>query len=122
MFNNNARLLRYGNAEKLQSDWSLQDLGGVYNSMYAKLPDPLSCVRRLKGVASETFYGESFGGRGFVTILHTIVLQAPLDRAYRELPSATRTLISHWEKFHGKTGKIWRSIIATIRCIPAFSI
>ena len=27
MFNNNARLLRYGNAKKVQSDWSLQDLG-----------------------------------------------------------------------------------------------
>ena len=26
----------------------------MYNSMYAKLPDPLSRVRRLKGVASET--------------------------------------------------------------------
>ena len=54
MFNNNARLLRDGNAEKLQSDWSLQDFGALYNSMYAKLPDPLSRVRRLKGVACET--------------------------------------------------------------------
>ena len=26
----------------------------MYNSMYAKLPDPLSRVRRLKGVACET--------------------------------------------------------------------
>ena len=29
----------------------------MYNSMYAKLPDPLSRVRRLKGVASETRSG-----------------------------------------------------------------
>ena len=27
-----------------------------------------------------------------------------------ELPSDTRTLISHWEKFRGKTGEIWRSV------------
>ena len=27
MFNNDAQLLRHGSAEKLQSDWSLQDLG-----------------------------------------------------------------------------------------------
>ena len=27
-----------------------------------------------------SFYGESSGGRGFVTVLPTIVLQAPLDR------------------------------------------
>ena len=26
-----------------------------------------------------SFYGESLGGRGFVTVLPTIVLQAPLD-------------------------------------------
>ena len=59
-----------------------------------------------------SFYGESLGGRGFVTVLPTIVLQAPLDRARGELPSDTRTLISHWEKFRGKTGEIWRSVIA----------
>ena len=28
-----------------------------------------------------SFYGESLGGRGFVTVLPTIALQAPLDRA-----------------------------------------
>ena len=60
------------------------------------------------------FYGESFGRRGFVTILPTIALQAPLDRARGELPSDTRTLIFHWEKFRGKTGEIWRSVIATV--------
>ena len=60
-----------------------------------------------------SFYGESLGGRGFVTVLPTIVLQAPLDRARGELPSDSRTLISHWEKFRGKTGEIWRSVIAT---------
>ena len=58
-----------------------------------------------------SFYGESLGGRGFVTVLPTIALQAPLDRARGELPSDTRTLISHWEKFRGKTGEIWRSVI-----------
>ena len=42
-----------------------------------------------------SFYGESLGGRGFVTVLPTIALQAPLDRARGELPSDTRTLISH---------------------------
>ena len=61
-----------------------------------------------------SFYGESLGGRGFVTVLPTIVLQAPLDRARGELPSDSRTLISHWEKFRGKTGEIWRSVTATV--------
>ena len=59
-----------------------------------------------------SFYGKSLGGRGFVTVLPTIALQVPLDRARGELPSDTRTLISHWEKFRGKTGEIWRSVIA----------
>ena len=64
-----------------------------------------------------SFYGESLhvGGRGFVMVLPTIALQAPLDRARGELPSDTRILISHWEKFRGKTGKIWRSVIAITR-------
>ena len=60
-----------------------------------------------------SFYGESLGGRGFVTLLPMIALQAPLDRARGELPSDTRTLISHWEKFRGKIGEIWRFVIAT---------
>ena len=59
-----------------------------------------------------SFYGESLGGRGFVTVLSTIALQASLDRAREELPFDTRTFISHWEKFRGKTGEIWRSVIA----------
>ena len=42
-----------------------------------------------------SFYGESLGGRGFVTVLPTIALQAPLNRARGELPSDTRTLILH---------------------------
>ena len=42
-----------------------------------------------------SFYGESLGGRGFVTVLPAIALQAPLDRARGELPSDTRTLISY---------------------------
>ena len=42
-----------------------------------------------------SFYGEGLGGRGFVTVSPTIALQAPLDRARGELPSGTRTLISH---------------------------
>ena len=33
-----------------------------------------------------SFYGETLGGRGFVTVLATIALQAPLDRARGELP------------------------------------
>ena len=52
-----------------------------------------------------SFYGESLGGRGFATVLPTIALQAPLDRARGELPSDTRTSISHWEKFRGKLVK-----------------
>ena len=59
-----------------------------------------------------SFYGESFGGRGFVMVLPTIVLQAQLDRARRELPSDTQTLIFNWKKFRGKTGEVWRSVIA----------
>ena len=34
-----------------------------------------------------SFYSESLGGRGFVTVLPAIALQASLDRARRELPS-----------------------------------
>ena len=34
-----------------------------------------------------SFYGEILGGRGFITVLSTIALQAPLDRAHGELPS-----------------------------------
>ena len=60
-----------------------------------------------------SFYGESLGGCGFVTVLPTIALQAPLDRARGELPSDTRTLTSHWEIFRGKIGEIWRSVIAS---------
>ena len=59
-----------------------------------------------------SFYGESLGGRCFIVVLPTIALQAPLDRARGELPSDTRTLISHWGKFRGKTDEIWRSVIA----------
>ena len=51
-----------------------------------------------------------------------IVLQAPLDRARGELPSDSRTLISHWEKFRGKTGEIWRSVIATHRTESEMSV
>ena len=67
-----------------------------------------------------SFYGESLGGCGFATVLPTIALQAPLDRARGELPSDTRTLISHREKFHGKTDEIWRSVITTTRPKIAF--
>ena len=34
------------------------------------------------------FYGECLGGRGFVTVLPTITLQAPLDRARGEIPDS----------------------------------
>ena len=36
-----------------------------------------------------SFYGESLGGCGFATVLSTITLQAPLDRARGELRSDT---------------------------------
>ena len=42
-----------------------------------------------------TFYEESLGGRGYVTILSTDTLQAPLDGACGELPFDTRILIFH---------------------------
>ena len=61
-----------------------------------------------------SFYGESLGGCGFTTVLSTIALQAPLDRAHGELRSDTQTLISHWEIFRGKIGEIWKSVIATV--------
>jgi hypothetical protein len=60
-----------------------------------------------------SFYGESLGGRGFITVLPTIAFQAPLDRARGELSSDTRTLISCREILRGKIGEIWRSEIAT---------
>ena len=61
-----------------------------------------------------SFYGEGLGGRGFVTVLPTNTLQAPLDNARAELPSDTRTLIFHWEILRGKIGEIWRSDIASV--------
>ena len=60
-----------------------------------------------------SFYGESLGGRGYVTVLRTNALQARLDRARGELSSDTRTLIFHLKIIHGKIGEIWRSEIAT---------
>ena len=42
-----------------------------------------------------SFYEESLGGRGYVTVLSTDTLQAPLDRACGELPSDTQTLTFH---------------------------
>ena len=42
-----------------------------------------------------SFYGESLGGRGYVTVLSTDTLQAPLDRVRGELPSDTRIFIFH---------------------------
>ena len=59
-----------------------------------------------------SFYGESLGGRGYVTVLRTDALQAPLDRARGELSSDTRTLIFHLKIIRGKIGEIWRSEIA----------
>ena len=64
-----------------------------------------------------SFYGETLGGRGFVMVLSTIALQAPLDRARGELPSDTRTLIFHIEIFRRKNSEIWRSEIASISMI-----
>ena len=61
-----------------------------------------------------SFYGETLGGRGFVTVLSTIALQVPLDRARGQLLPDTRTLIFHFEIFRGKSGEIWRSEIANL--------
>ena len=36
-----------------------------------------------------SFYGETLGGCGFITVLATVELQAPLDRACGEVPSDT---------------------------------
>ena len=47
-----------------------------------------------------SFYGESLGGRGFVTILSTIALQALLDRARGELPSDTRKIDIPLQIYH----------------------
>ena len=63
-----------------------------------------------------SFYGEILGGRGFITVLSTIALQAPLDRARGELSSDNRILIFRFEIFRGKSGEIWRSEIATSTC------
>ena len=60
--------------------------------------------------------------RGFVTVLPTIALQAPLDRAREKQPSDTRTLISHWEKFRGRTSEIWWSVIAMLLRVRACAI
>ena len=59
-----------------------------------------------------SFYGESLGGRGYVTVLRTDALQAPLDRARGELCSDARTLIFHFKIIRGKIGEIWGSEIA----------
>ena len=59
-----------------------------------------------------SFYGESLGGRGFVTILSMNVLHSLLDSTHGELPSDTQTLIFHWEILRRKIGEIWRSEIA----------
>ena len=45
-----------------------------------------------------SFYGESLGGRGFVTLQ----VDLPLDRVRGELPSDAQTLIFQWEIFRGK--------------------
>ncbi|MCG8621289.1 MAG: hypothetical protein MJE68_04695, partial [Proteobacteria bacterium] len=59
-----------------------------------------------------SFYEEILGGRGYVTVLSTDTLQAPLDRARGELPSDTRTLIFHYKTIRGKISEIWRLDIA----------
>ena len=60
-----------------------------------------------------SFYGETLGGRGYVTVLRTDALQAPLDRARGELSSDIRTLIFHLKIIREKIGEIWRSEIAS---------
>ena len=75
---------------------------------------PVKLSRNVRGYGTTDLANWS---RGIVTVLPTIVLQVLLDRAHGELPSDTRILTSHWEKFHGKIGKIWRSVIATINAV-----
>ena len=53
-----------------------------------------------------SFYGESLGGRGYVMVLSTDTLQAPLNRARGELPSdivSCPASLSHAEKESGET-------------------
>ena len=96
--------------EKIALDSSLNELSTDALTVQNGSAEPL--LASFLFVLS--FYGESLGGRGFVTVLSTNALQAPLESARGELPSDTRTLISHWEILRGKIGEIWRSDIATI--------
>ena len=89
--------------EKISLDSSLNELSTDALTMQNGSAEPL---------LASFFYGESLGGCGFVTVLPTNALQAALDSARGELPSDTRTLISHWEILRGKIGEIWRSDIA----------
>ena len=92
--------------EKIALDSSLNELSTDALTVQNGSAEPL--LASFLFVLS--FYGESLGGRGFVTVLPT---NAPLDSARGELPSDTRTLISHWEILRGKIGEIWRSDIAS---------
>ena len=95
--------------EKIALDTSLNELSTDALTVQNGSAEPL--LASFLFVLS--FYGESLGGRGFVTVLSTNALQAPSESARGELPSDTRTLISHWEILRGKIGEIWRSDIAT---------
>ena len=75
---------------KISLDSSLNELSTDALTMQNGSAEPL--LASFLFVLS--FYGESLGGRGFVTVLPTNALQAPLDSARGELPSDTRTLIS----------------------------
>ena len=87
-------------------------LGYTHETNYIRWPRGIDASFIFFVVFS--FYGESLGGRGFVTVLITIALQVPSDRARGELPSDARTLI-----FRGKIGEIWRSGI--VRGFPLVS-
>ena len=95
--------------EKIALDSSLNELSTDALTVQNGSAEPL--LASFLFVLS--FYGENLGARGFVTVLSTNALQAQFDSARGELPSDTRTLISHWEILRGKIGEIWRSDIAT---------
>ena len=75
--------------EKIALDSSLNELSTDALTVQNGSAEPL--LASFLFVLS--FYGESLGGRGFVTVLPTNTLQTPLDNARAELPSDTRTYI-----------------------------
>ena len=85
--------LRQGVQGKNALDSSLNELSTDALTVQIGSAEPLLAIASFLFVLS--FYEESLGGRGYVTVLSTDTLQAPLDRVGGELPSDTRTLIFH---------------------------